>query len=394
MTAYDIMKQMQVIDEHCRKVNDWLDSVARPASRFAIVYHGDCDGVVSGALFDYIFRETMHKADIRHIPVRTEQYDFVHVLEEFDRLRPDITVFLDLSIQNLPDKLNRMAGMTNRGILIYDHHSQQNDRVPENTLYLNPSITPDGYDENAPPPCYFSAKLAESRSKQDFDWVAAVGLIGESAVDRFLDLFTKISQQFPELCPAGGIHSASQVQRSKFRTISYAVGSAFWGPPGQYEQAAFDALTGMIDRYSPQSFFEPGNSDAGQILELERTVRREISRTFHETLANSYYDPATSLRYAEVSSEYRIGGVIATRMSRKFRDDLVVTGQPYDDRYVIEARRGSHRTENMAALLARAARDLHPFSTGGHPAAAGATLSLSSSSEFFLALETALAERA
>lgn len=386
------MEHGQIISEHSGRVNDWLEATAKSAERFAIVYHGDCDGAVSGALFDYIFRETLHKSDIHHIAVRTEQYDFAHVLEALERLHPDITVFLDLSIQNHPAKLSRMADLTNKGVLIYDHHSQQNDRVPENTLYLNPSITPDGYDEEAPPPCYFAAKLAELRGKRDFDWVAAIGLIGESAVDRFLELFTKISNQFPELCPSGEIRSASQVQRSKFRTISYAVGSAFWGPPGEYEQSAFGALAGMISRYSPQSFFDSNNSDAARIMELEATVRREISHAFHETLANSFFDPATSLRYAEVSSEYRIGGVIATRMSRKNRDDLVVTGQPYGDRYVIEARRGAHRTENMAALLGRAARDLHPFSTGGHPAAAGATLPPASSSEFFMALETAIKE--
>jgi hypothetical protein len=250
------MEHGQIIGEHSGRVNDWLETAAKSSERFAIVYHGDCDGVVSGALFDYIFRETLHKSDIHHIAVRTEQYDFAHVLEALERLRPDITVFLDLSIQNHPDKLGRMADLTNKGVLIYDHHSQQNDRVPENTLYLNPSITPDGYDEEAPPPCFFAAKLAELRGKRDFDWVAAIGLIGESAVDRFLDLFTKISNQFPDLCPSGEIRSASQVQRSKFRTISYAVGSAFWGPPGAYEQSAFDALTGMVDRYSPQSFLE------------------------------------------------------------------------------------------------------------------------------------------
>ncbi len=384
------MEQLRVIDEHIGKVTDWLEATARSAESSAIVYHGDCDGVVSGALFDYIFREAMHKSDIHHIAVRTEQYDFAHVLEQLERLRPDITVFLDLSIQNHPDKLERFAELTQHGVLIYDHHSQQNDRVPENTLYLNPSITPDGYDENAPPPCYFAAKLAEARCKQDFDWVAAVGLIGESAVDRYIELFAKVSRQFPELCPAGEIHGASQVQRSKLRTISYAIGSAFWGPPGKYEQTAFDVLTGMITRYSPKSFFDLDNSAAARILELEQTVRREIGRTFHEALVNSYYAATTSLRYAEVSSDYRIGGVIATRMARKFRDDLIVTGQPCGDRYVIEARRGSNRTENMADLLARASHDLHPFSTGGHPAAAGATLPLESSSGFFLALESAI----
>jgi single-stranded DNA-specific DHH superfamily exonuclease len=384
------MDAMGVISEHIQKAGGWFEDVAKPARKCLIVYHGDCDGVVSAALFDYILREALHKSDIHHTSVRSEQYDFAHVLDEIERLRPDITVFLDLSIQNHPDKLSRFSELTQRGVLIYDHHNQQNDIMPDNTLYLNPSITPDGYDENAPPPCYFAARLAEARCKKDFDWVAAIGLIGESAVDRYIDLFTKVSRQFPELCPSGEIHGASQVQRSKLRTISYAIGSAFWGPPGQYEQTAFETLTGMVDRYSPQSFFDAENWGAARIMELESSVRREIGRTLHETLANSFYDPAASLRYAEVSSEYRIGGVIATRMSRKFRDDLVVTGQPYGDRYVIEARRGANRTENMADLLARASRHLHPFSTGGHPAAAGATLPLTASSEFFVALETAM----
>jgi len=381
---------LDIVDRHIDKVNGWLDANARPPGRVVIVYHGDCDGVVSAAMFDHLLRETLHQSDIHYIPVRTEQYDFAHVLDAVERLLPDITIFLDLSIQNHPDKLARIAESTRRGVLIYDHHTQQNDIVPDNTLYLNPSVTPEGYDEDAPPPCYFSAKLAGSRGKKDFDWVAAIGLIGESAVERYLDLFTKVSRQFPELCPDGVIHSAPQVQKSKLRTISYAIGSAFWGPPGGYEQAAFDVLAKMIAGYLPQSFFDSDNSAAAQIMELEQAVRREIGRIFHETLFSSYCDAATSLRYAEVSSEYRIGGVIATRMSRKFRNDLIVTGQPYGSRYVIEARRGSHRKENMADLLARASLNLNPFSTGGHPAAAGATLPLASSSEFFLALESAL----
>ncbi len=393
MTLDGVMKRTRIIDDHIGRVTAWLDANARSAAQSIIVYHGDCDGVVSAALFDHILRETLDQSDIRHIAVRTEEYDFTHVMDALERLRPEITIFLDLSIQNHPEKLDRFGEFSSGGILIYDHHSQRNDRVPENTLYLNPSVTPGGYDEDAPPPCYFAARLAEARCKQDFDWVAAIGLIGESAVDRYIDLFTKVSRQFPELCPDGEIRGASQVQRSKLRTISYAIGSAFWGPQGQYERAAFNVLAGMIARYSPQSFFDTDNREAARILDLEKTVRREIGRLFHETLSSSYYDAATFLRYAEVSSEYRIGGVVATRMARKFRDDMIVTGQPYGNRYVIEARRGANRTENMADLLARASRELHPFSTGGHPAAAGATLPLSSSSEFFLALETAIAEK-
>jgi single-stranded DNA-specific DHH superfamily exonuclease len=377
-----------IVQKHVQQVGEWLDRLPDTVNRLAIIYHGDCDGVISAAMFNFIFREHMGKSDIHCIPVRTEQYDFAHVMSALEQLRPHATVFLDLSVQNHPDKLHTMADCTKHGLLIYDHHTEYNNRVPENTLYLNSGVTPEGHDENSPPPCLFSAKLAQQFTGSDFDWAAAIGLIAESAVDRYMPLFQKLGDQFPELCPVSGIQAPVHVQRSKFREISYAVGSAFWGPVGEYEQTAFEALTGMIEKYSPQSFFDDNNIQAGKIIQLERLVRREISRKFIETIANTYYDPHSSLRYAEIASDYRIGGVVATRMARKFRDDLIVTGQIYYGRYVIEARRGSRRTENVAKLLAATSRDLSPFSTGGHPAAAGATLPLSAASDFFIALES------
>lgn len=379
---------IDIVQQHVEQVGTWLDNLPSNAKRVAIVYHGDCDGVVSAAMFELIFRDKMDKPDIHFYSVRTEQYDFGHVISALERLRPHVTVFLDLSIQNHPDRLATMAGYTKHGVLIYDHHTEYNNRVPENTLYLNSGVTPEGHTEESPPPCLFSARLAEKLVGSDFDWVAAIGLIAESAVDRYLALFQKVGEQFPDLCPVSGIKCAAHVQRSKFREISYAVGSAFWGPVGEYEETAFNAVAGMIEKYSPQSFFDDNNIEAGKIIQLERQVRREISRKFVETIANTYYDPESSLRYAEITSDYRVGGVVGTRMARKFRDDLIITGQVYYGRYVIEARRGSRRTENMAMLLAAASRDLDPFSTGGHPAAAGATLPLEAASEFFVALES------
>ncbi len=379
---------MDITAQHVRRVQKWIEALSGASRRFAIVYHGDCDGAVSGALFDFIFRNVVDRPDIHHIAVRTEQYDFAQALAALESIRPDATVFLDLSIQNHPDKLKRASDATGKAVLVYDHHNQTNDTVPENTLYLNSSVTPQGHDEDSAPPCYFSAQLAERLIGTDYNWAAAIGLIGESAVERFMPLFRKLSGQFPELCPTGGITTPTHVQKSRFREISYAIGSAYWGPEGEYEQTAFDVLSGMIADYSPQSFFADDNLDARKIIDLEGKVRRAISRTFVETVANMYYDHRSALRYAEVSSEYRIGGVVATRMSHKYRDDLIVTGQDYHGRYIIEARRGSRRSDNMAALLERVTRDLDPFSTGGHPAAAGATLPPASAPEFFLALET------
>jgi len=383
---------LNLIEDHIQQVNLWLETLMSTADRFALIFHGDCDGVISAVMFDYILRETMAKTDIVLIPLRTEQYDFEQALNTIEETRPDASVFLDLSIQNHPEKLIRAANATKQAILIYDHHSQYSSDIPDKVLYLNPSITPNGYDDNSPPPCLFAARLAQNRIGRDFDWIACVGLIAEAAVDRYLPAFKKVAQQNPDLCPARGIVTPEDVYNCKLKDITYAVSAAFWGPPGMYEQMTFDILAQMVKDEAPQSFFSRTNADAKKLLQLETDVHAEINRLAAEAEFHCYYNSETGLRYAEIESIYRVGGAVASRLVRKHHKDIVVIGQMYSDRYVIEARSGSRRSINVADLLKNACAELNPYSTGGHPAAAGATLKIDSSSEFFIALENAVAD--
>ena len=383
------MVNPDIITDHVGRVSAWLDTLGDTRRAFAVVYHGDCDGVISAALFDHILHLMPCRPTIRHVPVRTEQYDFEASLAQLENLLPDVTIFLDLSIQNHPEKLLRAAAATAGGILVYDHHSQFTDRVPERTLYLNPSITPTGYDEESPPPCFFAARLAQRRTGNDFDWAACIGLIAESAVEQFLPLFRKLPSQFPGLFPGNALDSARDVSASRLKEISYAIGSAFWAEPGAYEHRALRLLSEMILAGSPRLFFDPANQEAREIIALERRVRSEINRAYVEAEYNSYFAPEARLRYTEVQSEYRIGGVVATRLSRKHKDHIVVSGQHYAGRYVIEARRGANCHGNVVDLLKEATRDLPVLSLGGHPAAAGAGLPEEVSAQFFLTLEQA-----
>jgi len=382
---------MQNLDRDIERVKTWLEEIKDGAGRFVIVFHGDCDGLVSAVLFDYILRQHLGKTDIEYIPVRTEQYDFEHVREAVEEWQPDVTVFLDLSIQNHRRMLKELAGFTRHAVLIYDHHSQENSDVPDNTLYLNPSITPDGFDDNSPPPCLFAAALARDLTGGDYDWAAAIGLIAESSVATFLPIFKKIQEQYPELCRGDKIETGEEVYNWRFKMITYALAAAFWGPPGEYEDLAFEVLSEMVDQNRPQFFFDRENSGAKALLALEKRVHGEINRLAAEVEYHSYYDSETGLRYGEVESELRIGGVVATRLAHRHDRDIIVTGQVYSDRYVIEARRGSRRAVNVAELLRKAANEINPYSVGGHPAAAGASLRVEESPEFFMELEKIIA---
>src|SRR5207237_1212569 len=104
----------------------------------------------SAALVGF-FIERQFQLAVRYISVRTEEFDFEDALVSLELLQPDITVFLDLSIEDYPKKLARAAGATRLQMLVYDHHSQSHNGLPANTTYLNPSVTPSGFDPQSPP---------------------------------------------------------------------------------------------------------------------------------------------------------------------------------------------------------------------------------------------------
>jgi single-stranded DNA-specific DHH superfamily exonuclease len=234
------------------------------------------------------------------------------------------------------------------------------------------------------------ARLVQRLSGKDFDWLACVGLIAESAADRYGLLFQRAYERFPELCSSRNKRSPEESCNDNIKNITYTVAAAFWAPPGEYERHAFGLLSRLVRQYSPRAFFDPSDLEARRLIRMEREVRSEINRQAAEAEYHSYYAPEISLRFAEVSSDYRVGGVVATRLAGKHKHDIVVTGQIYTGRYVIEARRGPSQSVDVAELLKQASRNLRPFSFGGHPAAAGATLPLESSSHFFVALEDAV----
>lgn len=189
----------------------------------------------------------------------------------------------------------------------------------------------------------------------------------------FPDLFTTIS-------------TADDVHSSKLKDISYALSAAFWGPVGEFEQLALDALSRMIKDNSPNVFFSASFQTGQKLIELDNKMRAEVDRL--TKLSEQYRQRpfGLPLTFLELTSQFRIGGVIATRLSRVLKSDIIVTGQYYNDRYVIEARRGSSQKADVSLLLRESVRGLPHINVGGHPFAAGASLPMDSRIQFFNSL--------
>ena len=200
-----------IIEQHVAEMHRLLDSLCQNDRTCAIAYHGDCDGVVSATLLAFTLRRHFGVETITLLPVRTEEFDFLDVISKLKTIKPDITFFMDLSIQDYPKRLEEAASATRLRTIIYDHHSQHQTSIPSKTEYYNPSITPAGHDPQSPPPCFFAARLCSTLLQSDFDWFSCIGLIGEGATERFLALFRQSAHRFPRLFPNGQPTSVKEV---------------------------------------------------------------------------------------------------------------------------------------------------------------------------------------
>lgn len=154
----------KIIEHHVAILEPILVASTKANQKVAIIYHGDCDGVVSAGLVGFLLKKVFTTPHVSFISVRTEQFDFSEALEKLESTNPDFTFFLDLSIQDYPEKLQRAVSATSGLTIIYDHHSQTQISIPDKVLYLNPSITTDGIDTASPPPCFFCSKALPETS--------------------------------------------------------------------------------------------------------------------------------------------------------------------------------------------------------------------------------------
>lgn len=376
---------MMLIDKHIDQTIDFFNKIKNDINRVVVFYHGDCDGLISGNLFEFLLDGYYKISDIFCRSIRTEEFDFVEAYEYARNIGPDLCIFLDLSIQDYPEKLKNFSEISSLGIYIYDHHSQRQNSLPENVIYLNPSITNEGFDPKSPPPCYFAAKLCSKLMDRDYSWVATFGLLTEGMYDQCIDLFNYAKSIFPKLGQRVSSPSLSHEYDNGFQFISYTLGSAFHVKRGEEENAAFRLCKSIISSYYIDLFYDNLNQDLKLLTITQRKVSNEINYLFELAKTSPFRPLKGNLLYMEFHTELRVGGVVATRLSYEFPDDIIVTGQYFNNRFVVEARRGRNLSDkvNVLNLLLDSTDQLNPINIGGHPFAAGCSIGIEQRINFY-----------
>jgi single-stranded DNA-specific DHH superfamily exonuclease len=313
-----------------------------------LFYHRDCDGVCSAALWLRFFDD--FEARPREGPVMDS--GFVKWVADKD---PELLVFLDLPVDQEWKKIRKLLdSMPDAKIIIIDHHIVEKDMNSARVLHINPKLKEDSYL----PAAFLVYKIMEkfgeikegpagvcrlpSCSQGDVKWIAAMGIVGDYGFEDCGDFLgsvkTKNLDRGAELISAAitlkGLKGADSVLKILLASDNY------------------------------KEFIRTKTLSA-----WKRLVDGEFRRVVKEFKDKAERHEDAGLVIYAIESRLNLTSVIATCLSEKMPEKIVLIAKKSGDGWKLSARNQSGRV-NLGGLFKRCVKGIG--SGGGHKKAAGA----------------------
>lgn len=345
----------------------------------SLIYHGDPDGCCAAVLLRSALNVLFDRPIDHTYWVGTHEFDFVALESYLQGIRADHAILVDINLRSRPGALEAVARLVNKAVFIYDDHPWVKESpIPSNVTYVNPSAT---YGDRAPiPPCLFARDIQMQSSSTDMDWIAGVGLVGET-VDKH---YPQFMQSLP-------------LERQRLSQVARMI-TAYYLDLSQDKQhdLALRALSTAGSKGAPLSLLTSEDEAVATLHRVEETVSEEVSRNVRRFVQTTPLTRVSGIDlYAfEVHSTFRIVNLVASNVRWKLRRSIIFTYQHLPDRVMIETRSTSDlRAEiDLVHLLERVFRQVPSLNMGGHPVAAGAAITTTNLARFLRVLPVALEE--
>jgi single-stranded DNA-specific DHH superfamily exonuclease len=256
---------------------------------------------------------------------------------------------VDLAADQYPEKIEKIALFAE--LCIIDHHKVYQDMNSDKILHIKPQMLG---DEN--PSSYVTAKMVYDLFSRhidlsDFDWLAAIGIIGDAAWKRWRSFVDKV-------CEKNGLDK-NKVLESKIGHTMRAIASA--------PEFGFDVI---------QECFDVVN-DAKTMDDIENSSLIRYRKIIGDALYMAVKDYRINAKrlddliFYQFECKYSIGSTLSTRVSFKEPDKTVIVIQDAGEEfYRISLRRQDGKVK-VNDLVRDALEGLDGANGGGHAPAAG-----------------------
>jgi len=313
-----------------------------------LIFHNDTDGICSAVLMDTLL-DKLNKNERAFIsqPMPTEKT----LIKNIQTYMPNKLIFLDLAVDQQYNILKILKQACE--ILVIDHHQITRNLNAVGIAHYNPRFENNEIYRSC---SYVTYKICSQMGlPKNLNWIALLGAIGDYDLAFSQDLINEVKDDYPEL-------NVNEPYKSIFGRLSDMITAANVTNSMSYEQI----VKVLKNSKNPEGFI----SENEQILKAYQDVENEILSIMVDAENNSL--TYKNLIIYNLNSKYRLRSQISTRLSEKYRDSVILVYEKIKNDIKISSRNQSKRV-NVAEILSKATDGLKA-SSGGHAAAAGATI--------------------
>lgn len=333
-----------------------------------LVHHADCDGCIGGVFCSYVIKRLGLKLSNR-LWVLSSEYDLQSQKELIQQHSPEVVIFLDLDVVSDGVLLGDWKKEVKR-ILIYDHHKVDGSELRKllsdhkAIFYLNPRLLPGSHTF---PASYFGYSLFRQFQNQDSRiWLMGAGLIGDHALDEDQELKEIILKEYRDL-----IKTSYETHNSLYQ-ITSMINAGYFHCDSKNNDVSFQLAYEAFLQNNPYVFFDTRVSATKEIQRRKSDVDIAVRQACISAETNSIRDKSLPLVIYIISSQHYISGLVASSLSSKYKNEIILAGQAWQDKFSFEIRRGINCSIDITQILKLQRNYYTSLSAGGHPPACGA----------------------
>jgi single-stranded DNA-specific DHH superfamily exonuclease len=343
-------------------------------SKAAIVHGHDNDSICSAAII-YKLLKVVHKIESKLLASGLNSAVTEDVLENIKKIKPDYVIIVDISDVNV----NIMTELRNISqVMIIDHH------VPKGYVkitYINPRV----FDKEIYiPATYLCYRIySEFLEPEEILWIAGIGTLSDMGLKYCNDLFENIKLENKELVGNNENIDELLFDNSLLGKLAKIFDSA---RVVNGVEGSVAALNTLIKTRNYQEILN-GRSGAKNLLEWFVIAEKEFNRLVKDFEKKKKL--IKKLVLYEVKSRYNMKSPLATYLSRKLTNEVLVIYQKSGKYIDVSFRRGKVCIVDLNQLAGSSVKNIPNSNGGGHIQAAGCRFPTRYSNNFLKNLKSA-----
>lgn len=352
-----------------------------------VVYHGDLDGAIGAAYGRRVLQAQVANLKVSPYWVATEEFDFEALISWLTQQRLGRCAFFDISIENHGTTIEALDRLVADSVFIFDHHVVTSRDVPDKIVVANPTPAKLNHGQRHVPTFMFAMAIAKQENLSFPDWLALLALFAEGVEFQYQAVAKRLFATCLGIDVSRSLRDA--YRRSILSRISSLVRADFSGTEKQHRTlgALDDVSAGKI------ATLEEFHESLEDLLGAEASaISTEISREVSSWERKIRVAPADQkLIVIPLESEHSVSGPVASILRGKFPERVIAAYAIHGSTAVFEFRTANDSDLDFPALLHSVNEDVPLKNFGGHPSAAGASLSVDQIDDFLACFHRRLA---